>query len=121
MKLKWLMILGLMIFCLFSQKGIAEALSGSDLLNYCEKNGAFQHGYCYGFIEGVVEYNYLAEKVLLDKQIIKSNKVCIGPQVPLEQAVKKVEEYLRNNSGKLHETAANLVILAAEKYFPCPQ
>ena len=105
----------------FSGMGTSEAVSGRDLLDHCENKGTFQHGYCYGFIQGTIEYNLLADNVLSEKKLIKSPKHCIGPEVHLGKAVEEVVKYLKNNSGKLSQHAGNLVLLAIDEAFPCQE
>jgi Rap1a immunity proteins len=100
--------------------GTSEAVSGGDLLDHCNDKSTFHHGYCYGFIQGTIEYNALADYVLLEKKMLKSPKNCIGSGVSLEKSVEVVIEYLKNNSGKLNQHAGNLVLLAIDEAFPCP-
>lgn len=107
-------------FILFlSGMGTSEAVSGRDLLDHCENKGTFQHGYCYGYIQGTIEYNALADYVLSEKKLIESPKHCIGSGVPLGKAVEEVVKYLKSNSGKLNQHAGNLVLLAIDEAFPC--
>ena len=105
----------------FSGIGTSEAVSGKDLLGQCEDKGTFQHGYCYGFIQGSIEYNALADNILREKKLLGSTKHCIGSGVSLGEAVQVVVKYLQNNSGKLNQHAGNLVLLAIDEAFPCQE
>ena len=111
----FILVLLLFFFCV----GNSEAVSGKELLDHCENEGTFQHGYCYGYIQGTIDYNALANYILLEKKIIESPKHCIGSEVSLDKAVKEVVQYLKNNPEKLSQTAGNLVLLAIDESFPC--
>jgi hypothetical protein len=112
-------ILAFILF--FSGLGTSEAVSGRDLLDHCENKGTFQHGYCYGYIQGTIDYNALADYVLSEKKMIESPKHCISSEVSLGKAVEEVVQYLKSNPEKLNQLAGNLVLLAIDESFHCPK
>jgi len=87
--------------------GAAEAryVTGSELLRDCE--GREARLYCGGYISGATE---LASDMKF---------VCLPSTVGLDQQVRIVEKYLRDNPARLHQPAFALVVTALATEFPC--
>ena len=103
--------------------GVAEAevaikgfLSGNKLLEHCEKGGAsFAEGYCWGYVIGLADRSISAENI----ERKSDPSPCISAGATVRQMVRVTVKYLRENPGKLHLDAAQLVWKGLARAFPC--
>ena len=99
----------------------AKAMSGNQLLNFCEglndrshpKYASTETGLCAGYIGGVVDGYQSA----FDS---KSNRTFCRPvQVTNGQIQMIAIKYLKNNPQRLHDYAPFLILMAMSEAFPC--
>jgi hypothetical protein len=106
-----------LITCLAVQSLPANALSGSELYQYCmEKKPSTGDAMCLAYVRGFIDGVTMG--VVVGKNY--PTKYC-PPQagIPVDQGRLIVEKYLRDHAGELHDDAPSLVGVALIKAFPC--
>ena len=96
--------------------GTAQAMTGLDLLGYCNSVDSAGRTHCKGYIGGVFD-----SVVLFSLQANVSAQLICPPLegVKMRQLNRVVIKYLEDNPGKLHEESIFLVIDAFATAFPC--
>jgi hypothetical protein len=93
--------------CVFISN-IANAITGNELLKFCNSEDSFSQGMCLGYINGVS-----------DRDLDASG--CLPPDVTFGQMQKITEKYLDEHPKLLHLHATFLVMFALNDAFPCPK
>ena len=86
--------------------GEAEAITGNELLEHCQKDLHFHQGYCHGYIEGVLDGAF-------------SQLSCLPRDVTAGQAFAVVIYHLDTNPQIRHMDAHELIHRALKEAWPC--
>jgi Rap1a immunity proteins len=88
----------------------AYAFTGDELWKYCQEEKAdFSTGLCMGYILGI--------SVMLETP---TAEYCRPARSTNSQIVDVVKRYLEDNPHERHLPAADLIVTALSKHFPCP-
>ena len=115
-RVKIWMAIALMMFAAVGHAGNAEGyyLSGSDLLQECESDAAFDRNVCMGYVMGIADVtrSYVTLGHL-------NKYFCIPDAVDSIQLQKVIIKRLNANPEELHLSASSLVAKALYEAFPC--
>ena len=88
--------------------GEAEAITGNELWEHCQKDLYFDQGYCHGYIQGVLDGAF-------------SQLSCLPRDVTAGQASAVVIVHLSGNPQILHMGAHELIHRALTEAWPCKE
>jgi Rap1a immunity proteins len=123
MKALVLVLLFSSVFCVTTK---AQTATGEQVQSRCKglvgaANSAetFAGGFCAGFVEGVIDSQYMREAA--DSGLGPSNipRYCIPQEATYDQIVKVFVKYLDEHPELLHKPACSLLIASWVKAFPC--
>jgi hypothetical protein len=93
--------------CTHALKGFAKT----------EEYDDHRFGVCAGFIAGIVDFHTVATTV----ESLPVDMFCLPQNISTAQVIRDVTQYLADNTEKLHDLAAYLVILALREAYPCQE
>lgn len=114
----------------FAFPAVGENLTGNDLLSMCDATDEAQLGYCFGYVNGVIEgmkWGISSPLLMSGNTTQEAEKTgstllgfCLPPEATLGQYRDVIMLHLRNNPAERHNSARVQVQLALQGAFPCP-
>jgi uncharacterized transporter YbjL len=99
---------------------------GNELLKQCEiavsnadkdsrgVNNAFDAGYCFGTVNGVV-----SSMVTMNAYLLPEERVCFPDELKQSQGARIVVKYFQEHPASLHRAGPFLVMAAFQNAYPC--
>ncbi|MES9902804.1 MAG: Rap1a/Tai family immunity protein [Sedimenticola sp.] len=94
---------------------ISSALTGNELLSYCESEDVSNEAACLSYIEGVID-----TEATLSQIHSRLSHMCIPARgVTKGQVMRIVAKFLKDNPEGLHHAVSTDVLLSLSIVFPC--
>jgi hypothetical protein len=116
-------VLTFLVFLVLAGPIVCHANDGNALLEHCSAAvqrldgqtnvNAIRFGYCYGYIQGIIDMN------TFNKNAGQSPLFCLPPHVSNGRIARLLFEYLQNHTERLQEEARVLIVDAYAEAFPC--
>jgi hypothetical protein len=130
---KYLVLVIALVSLLSVLPAIAVQRSGNDMLVDCgnlvktesletvSSDNVLGMGYCIGFIDGLVTFNYVFEAVLLREGKDEFLQMCLPDRISTRQLATTIVKFLEANPGRLTQSGQALASQALVEAYPCEQ